>query len=1076
MRRFHFIFFFFSFFLPVRSFAQSHHFTNYNTESGLPQSQVLSIYQDEKGYMWFGTNSGGVSKFDGTKFQNFGSNEGLSNNSVFSICGNGKGELYFGTGHGFSVYNGFEFKVFDEKKGLTSLTVYKTLYDNGKVWLGTDKGVFLYENQKVTPFNLDSILNIASVYTIFKDQNSNIWFGTMENGLIRFNPKARSFKNFTKANGLLSDFIFSIGQRMDGAILVGTQTGLSLIFEDDKIKHVDEIGKNINVSYTCMESDKEGIYYFGSFGEGLIRFDFDSKDASQFKADRGFTNSPVLSILKDREGNIWIGTSGTGVYKYSGKKFTYYTMNDGLPDKYVSSVLIDDQKSVWAAITGHGVVRIRGKEIEYFKADFKDKNKLQDENVNCMTKDRTGRIYFGTEEGLCFFENNIFITPSDPLIRNKYIHSLFSDSNGDLWIGTTSGALKYSKGVFVELKEVNSLKPRNGELSVYAITEDRAGGIWFATDNGVIQLQNEKAKLHDGTNGFMSGKVCALTTDTKGSLWLGTEKGLYLYRNDRFEKIAADHEIGESFICLLKTDHENNLFIGGNNGIDIISLTDFYAGKKNTKHITKYDGLLSRESNANACDVDAQNNVYIGTINGLEIYDASHDQKNKLQPFVHITGVLLSFGNESVLDHCSGLDSSTVLPKKMVLPYNKNDLSFNYSGISLSVPEKVRYKYKLLGLTNEWSPEVSKTDITYPSLPPGSYTLQVKAMNNDGVWNEVPASFAFEILPPWYKTWWFYTISVIAILFGIATYNAYRTKKLKNDNIKLERTVDIRTKELREEKEKVESINKEVTKQKLEIEHKNTEITDSIKYAKNIQEALLPALELTESAFDDAFVFYQPKDIVSGDFFWFYESESIRFIAAADCTGHGVPGAFMSIVGNTLLNEIIHQKNMNKPGDILLELHKGVKEALSRNEKESQRRDGMDIALCAVYKDGSKVEYAGANRPLWIYRKKNDFKGEVIKATKYPIGGLELEEERNYINHVLETEKGDKLYIFSDGFADQFGGPKGKKLMVANMHKLIDDVINEPAVDQKKKIKSTFDAWRGNHEQVDDVLVIGIKI
>lgn len=1066
----------FSFLTCTIAFAQSQLFTNYNTESGLPQSQVLSVYQDELGYMWFGTNSGGVSKFDGTKFLNLNSNDGLSNNSVFSISGNGKGELYFGTGRGFSVYDRFGFKNFNEKNGLTSLTVYKTVYDKGKVWLGTDKGIFIYEKGNVKAFTGDSLLSKSSVYTLFIDDEGTVWFGTMESGLIRYRPKEQSFQRFSISEGLLNNFIFSIGQRKDGTLIVGTQTGLNLLSRDGKITNVDEIGSNKNISYTCMESDKNGVYYFGSFGEGLIRVDFENKKASQFKADKGFTNSPVLSLFKDREGNIWIGTNGTGVYRYSGKKFTYYSVNDGLPDKYVSAVIVDKSKSIWAAVIGHGVVRIKNKEIINYNVDFKSNTLLPDKNVNCMAQDKNGRIYFGTEDGLCYFENERFTTPSDPLIRNKYIMSLYADEQGSVWIGTTNGTFKYSNGSVSEINAVNDLKPKNSDLSVYCIAEDRSGTIWFATEYGAISYKNNKAELVDASKGFISGRVSALTADEKGNFWLGTEKGLYLYRNSKFEKIGKDHDVAESFIYLLKIDKRNNLFIGGNNGIEIISLNDFYSGKKKVKHITKEDGLLSRESNANACDIDENNRVLIGTINGLEIYDPAEDKQNELEPMVHITKILLSYGNENLLDYCQGLDSITLLPKKLILPYNKNNLSFYYTGISLSVPEKVKYKYKLQGLTDEWSPEVMKNDITYPSLPPGNYTLQVKAMNNDGVWNETPATFEFEILSPWYKTWWFYSVVVIIILIGISSFNAYRTKKLKSDNLKLEKTVDERTKELREEKEKVENINKEVTKQKLEIEHKNTEITDSIKYAKNIQEALLPALELTESAFDDAFVFYQPKDIVSGDFFWFYESETIRFIAAADCTGHGVPGAFMSIVGNTLLNEIIHQKNMNKPGDILLELHKGVKDALSRNETESQRRDGMDIALCAVYKDGSKVEYAGANRPLWIYRKKNDFVGEVIKATKYPIGGLELEEDRNYTNHVIETEKGDKLYIFSDGFADQFGGPRGKKLMVANMHKLVNEIVQESGAMQKKKIKKTFDEWRGKHEQVDDVLVIGVKI
>jgi serine phosphatase RsbU (regulator of sigma subunit) len=271
-------------------------------------------------------------------------------------------------------------------------------------------------------------------------------------------------------------------------------------------------------------------------------------------------------------------------------------------------------------------------------------------------------------------------------------------------------------------------------------------------------------------------------------------------------------------------------------------------------------------------------------------------------------------------------------------------------------------------------------------------------------------------------------------------------------------------------------INKEVIHQKQEIENKNVEITDSIKYAKNIQEALLPSLAESENALKESFILYLPKDIVSGDFFWFAEQDNIQFIAAADCTGHGVPGAFMSIVGNNLLNEIINQRHITKPGDILLELHKGVKIALNQNNQESERRDGMDIALCAIHKNSNVIEYAGANRPLWIFRKEKDNELEIVKPTKHPIGGLELEEKREYINHQINVNKGDTLYIFSDGFADQFGGPKGKKFMLSNMQNLLRENIHLPVSQQKKNIHTAFKNWKDELEQIDDVLVIGIKL
>ncbi len=380
------------------------------------------------------------------------------------------------------------------------------------------------------------------------------------------------------------------------------------------------------------------------------------------------------------------------------------------------------------------------------------------------------------------------------------------------------------------------------------------------------------------------------------------------------------------------------------------------------------------------------------------------------------------------------------------------------------------------GLDNEWTPEDSKNEVTYSSIPPGTYTLMVKACNNEGLWNKNPSTFVFTVNPPWYNTWWFYISCTIVLVSSVFAYNYIKTNKLKKDKEKLEGIVNERTKELREEKEKVEVINKEVIQQKAEIENKNIEITDSIKYAKNIQEALLPSLAETENAFTDSFILYLPKDIVSGDFFWHSEHNNIHYIAAADCTGHGVPGAFMSIVGNNLLHEIINQRNISKPGDILLELHKGVKIALNQNNKESERRDGMDIALCAIDLQQKRIEYAGANRPLWLFRKNKAYEIEIIKPTKQPIGGLELEDKREYQNHEISYESGDTFYIFSDGFADQFGGPKGKKFMLSNMQNLIKENIESPMKDQKTNIANSFRLWKDNLEQVDDVLVIGIRL
>lgn len=412
------------------------------------------------------------------------------------------------------------------------------------------------------------------------------------------------------------------------------------------------------------------------------------------------------------------------------------------------------------------------------------------------------------------------------------------------------------------------------------------------------------------------------------------------------------------------------------------------------------------------------------------------------------------------------------------MPYSKNHITIDYIGISQTNPDKVKYQFKLDGVDVDWVPVTSKTEVTYSSLQPGKYTFHLKAMNNDGFWNKDPLEYTFTILPPWYRTWWFYTLCGIIVLSSVYIYSSYKTKKLYADKVKLEKQVASRTRELREEKQKVELINKEVIEQKATIEHKNLEMTDSIKYAKNIQEALLPDITNLQKDFPESFVLYMPKDIVSGDFYWFANRDGKHLFAAADCTGHGVPGAFMSIIGNSLLNEIIGEQHIYQPAEILNHLHVGVKTALNQNKGEFERRDGMDIALCSFNKETLLLDYAGANRALWIYRKDTTEKAEIIKPDKFPIGGLEFdfEEKRKFTNHTVQLQKGDCVYIFSDGYADQFGGEKGKKFMVANLQRTFAEITDKPMKEQYEHLHKVFANWRGNYEQIDDVLVIGVRI
>lgn len=255
------------------------------------------------------------------------------------------------------------------------------------------------------------------------------------------------------------------------------------------------------------------------------------------------------------------------------------------------------------------------------------------------------------------------------------------------------------------------------------------------------------------------------------------------------------------------------------------------------------------------------------------------------------------------------------------------------------------------------------------------------------------------------------------------------------------------------------------------IREKNKDITDSINYAKKIQSAILPSEATLLGNFPDSFVLYKPKDIISGDFYWYTETGEYFLFACADCTGHGVPGALMSMIGSNFITHIVSEKEITTPENALLELDTRVRKAL-RQDEETESKDGMDIAFCALHMQKRILHYAGANRPLALVRN-----GELTEymPDKFPIGGA-FNAEKKFRGNRIQLNEGDRVYCYTDGVCDQFGGPKGKKFMKKNFYRLLAGIHAKPMTEQKNILAQAFSEWKGNLEQVDDVLVMGIRV
>jgi serine phosphatase RsbU (regulator of sigma subunit) len=448
--------------------------------------------------------------------------------------------------------------------------------------------------------------------------------------------------------------------------------------------------------------------------------------------------------------------------------------------------------------------------------------------------------------------------------------------------------------------------------------------------------------------------------------------------------------------------------------------------------------------------MDPAGNLWLGTSNGLIKYNAEGENRAEAEPKTNIAGLML---NKSAYE-----------PSQIIeVPYDDYAVKVDFNAISFTDPAKVNFKYRLLGQDTIWRYTSAKY-MEFPKLNDGEYKFQLLAANSDNVWNTVPAEISFVIRPPYWKRIWFYAMVLILTISISYSVTKYHTKSLTLAKMVLENRVNEKTSLLQVEKAIVEKI-------KVELEVKNKNVMDSINYAQRIQESILPTKDSIAQVFEKSFIYYQPKDIVSGDFYWFTETPDDYLLAAVDCTGHGVPGAFMSLVGSTLLNELVHKK-ITKPSTLLAKLNTAVINVLHQKAHVNTSHDGMDMAICSINKSKTKLRFSGALRPLYHIRDKQLTE---IKGSRYFIGGYYENLHKTFDDTEIDLLPGDMVYIFSDGFADQFAEQTKKKYSTKRFKSLLAEISALDTDEQYRTLEEQFTAWKGKEEQIDDVLIIGIK-
>lgn len=671
--------------------------------------------------------------------------------------------------------------------------------------------------------------------------------------------------------------------------------------------------------------------------------------------------------------------------------------------------------------------------------------------VNALYCDKRNKIWIGTENKGLFVVDPSSLTSVDvefSSIDNIAVNAINGkESTDDIQVCTNLEGVYNYEGY--TLKDHFSVQNSLLHNNVYYSLKSKSGKIYYATHNTAFNFSkgHQIYEIDIKDNGLISDFNSFAESD-EGTFLIGTNgQGLYTLNDTAIRPFPFNARFESRYCKGLLYDHEQNVWIMM--GKDLYK----YYPENAILNAVEVGGDNVAAFNANAFYKNKQGDLYFGTSSYVIFYNHNNAKLNtNVLPRSYILSLKV---NDSLKD----------VSEELQLKHGKYNLKFEFSALSLKNSEGVSFKYVLEGRDDHWS-EVSKLRrVEFANLVDGTYTFKVMAINSEGFSEVVPSTFTFTIKKPFWKTAVFWVIISLSLIITVALIIRVRTATLMKAKRRLEQIVEEKTKELREEKELVEKNNRV-------IEEQNQEIKDSITYAKRIQDALLPDIDQLNKDGRKMFVFYQPRDIVSGDFYWVGEVNGIQVIAVADCTGHGVPGAFMSMIGNTLLNKIVLERKITGAKEILTELDKEVKKALKQHSHEATK-DGMDLALCCMNRAEKKVMYAAALRPLYVVRENKLME---YAPTKLPIGGFNYGEEKVFNETAIDVQENDMLYIFSDGYADQFGGEHGKKFMLKNFKILLSSISDRDIRLQEESLRTAYNNWKGKLDQVDDALVVGMRI
>jgi serine phosphatase RsbU (regulator of sigma subunit) len=1059
--------------MPEIGYPLVHSFsvTDYNAAS-----QNWAIAQSPNGFIYVGNNEG-VLEFDGKNWRTYR----IPNSStVKSLAINEKGDVFVGTENEFGIlkpdsthtlhYVSLMSQIPKEKSNFTD--VWQTFAAENKVYFRTAEHIFIFKDKK-----LEKIIDPKDKFHTGFFTNNTFYVKDHAEGVLKLNQNNELEPIAGQLGGEKN--VYGVFEENDELMVFFRTEGILKI--KNKIASLQKTQSTEILTETrayCSVKLSENQFAIGTIRNGVFITDKKGTILLHLNEENILTNNAIYAMFLDKDKNLWLATDNGIDCIYLGIPYSTLGAVQGIKGKglnieyspFYQKMYIGTTTGVYQNNFPQKVDSADGKQTKFELLEGTEGYALSVLNQNRI-------LYYGHNLGMFQVKDNVA----------KIID--LGERGAVTWgIVPTSDSTKFiklhNKGIALAKKGINENKWTekiylNFDQSIRYLVQNY--NYWWTSNDkdlfrltfsenydSLLEVKTYSDKL--GNDFFTENKI----VEINNKLFFINGKKVYLYDTQKDEFVISnlfDSYFEGNQVIYLKEDEEGNIWYTlqkeKTNERGILwkqkeSTTDFVFVQQ--KDFTKAVSTVLTNS------LLPNQKIAFGVEDGFLIIDAKKEFRVSEKINVKVRKVEFLGETDSLLFGGVFFDSDSLVienqPKnqELKLEYDFNALRFSFASPYFIFAEKTEYRYKLKGLDNKWSAWSEKNQKEYTNLSNGKYQFVVQARNIWGVESD-EIVYKFEIYPPVYFTWWAYLIYLILLallIWVVIKQNLYR---LQREKARLARLVKQRTSQLEEQ-------NKTVIEQSEALLLQNNNIKSSISYASRIQQAMLPPIEGIKNSFDDAFVLWLPRDIVSGDFYFFAKVENKICIAAIDCTGHGVPGAFMSMIGNDLLNQIIIENKITEPSEILTQLHLQVVSSL--RQTETQNRDGMDMAICIYDETTKELSFAGAKSPLYYIQ---DGQIKDIAGSKSPIGGKWGEKNKQvYQTHILSIKEEITFFLCTDGYQDQFGGKENKKLMRKQMKSLFLEVAHLEGKDQREKLETYFLNWKKEEEQIDDVLVIGFKI